>query len=108
MNKLHHLATRIFDVPICIHPGKLDAVLAVLGPGLVGLQSAPVLREAPAAQQTVCNGVAVIPIHGTLVKRGGINAVSGMTSYGAIKKMVDDAMGDPECKSLVFDIDSPG
>src|SRR5260370_35181677 len=102
MNKLHHLATRIFDVPICIHPGKLDAILAVLGPRLLGLQSAPVLREAPPAQQTVCNGVAVIPVHGTLVKRGGTNAVSGMTSYAAVSTMVHDAMGEPPGKCLGF------
>ena len=54
-------------------------------------------------------GIAVIPIHGSLVKRSfGTEAASGLTSYGEIAAMLDAALADPQISGILLDIDSPG
>jgi signal peptide peptidase SppA len=54
-------------------------------------------------------GIAVIPIHGSLVKRSlGMEAASGLTSYGEIATMLDAALADPQVSGILLDIDSPG
>ncbi len=111
-----HLATRIFNTPLMIRPEKLNAILSILGPRLgLQLDSIPpvtVELDPPDDDQTssgLINGVAVIPIYGTLVKRStGMDAISGMTSYQDIRSQIEIAMADPQCKALLFDIDSPG
>lgn len=115
-HSLMHLATRIFNTPLMIHPAKLNAILAILGPrlGLHADSIPPVTVDLdPPDDETsssgLTNGLAVIPIYGTLVKRStGMDAMSGMTSYQEIRAQVDQAMADPQCKGLLFDIDSPG
>jgi signal peptide peptidase SppA len=54
-------------------------------------------------------GIAVISIHGSLVKRLlGMEAASGLTSYGEIAAMLDAALADPQVSGILLDIDSPG
>jgi signal peptide peptidase SppA len=54
-------------------------------------------------------GVAVIPIHGTLVRRTvGLEAESGLTSYTALAAQLDAALADPAVAAILLDIDSPG
>mgnify|MGYP000747584119 CR=1 FL=1 len=51
----------------------------------------------------------MIPIHGSLVKRSlGMEAASGLTSYGEIAAMLDSALADPQVSGILLDIDSPG
>ena len=65
----------------------------------------PVPRITPAQPP----GIAVIPIHGTLVKRVlGMEAASGLTSYGGIAQEIDAALADPQVQGILLDIDSPG
>jgi signal peptide peptidase SppA len=53
--------------------------------------------------------VAVIPIHGTLVRRtSGIEAESGLASYTGIAAQLDAALASPEIAAILLDIDSPG
>ncbi len=55
------------------------------------------------------NGIAIVPIVGTLVKRAGaVEAASGLLSYTAIEEMILDAATDPAVKAILMDIDSPG
>jgi signal peptide peptidase SppA len=66
-----------------------------------------VYQRPPAA--TAPEGIAVIPIHGSLVKRSlGMEAASGLTSYGEIAAMLDAALADPQVSGILLDIDSPG
>jgi signal peptide peptidase SppA len=54
-------------------------------------------------------GVAVIPIHGTLVRRTvGLEAESGLTSYTDLAAQLDAAIGNPAVSAILLDIDSPG
>jgi signal peptide peptidase SppA len=57
----------------------------------------------------VQEGIAVIPIEGVLAKRANLfMRISGGTSMQLLEKDIDEAMADPDVKSLLFLIDSPG
>ena len=111
MTLLPHLAARLFGVPLAIHRPKLDVILAVLGPrvGLADLAAAPGFAPPTRANSGSPPGVAVIPIHGTLVRRTvGLEAESGLTSYMGLAAQLDAAIGDPAVSAILLDIDSPG
>jgi signal peptide peptidase SppA len=109
-----YLVSRLFGTPLLIHRPKLDVILSVVGQriGMADMPSMPpmdmaVYQRPPAA--TAPEGIAVIPIHGSLVKRSlGMEAASGLTSYGEIATMLDAALADPQVSGILLDIDSPG
>ncbi len=107
------LAARIFNVPLLIAPSKLEVILSVLGPKMqfegpsvrVGSQSISQVKK----PYRIEDGVAVIPIRGTLVQRAmGLDALSGLRSYDQIRADFDEAMADRDVRAIVMDIDSPG
>lgn len=111
MTLLPHVAARLFGAPLLIHRPKLDVILAVLGPrvGVIDLAApagyAPPDRPAPSSNSKI----AVIPIHGTLVRRTvGLEAESGLASYAAIAGQLDAALANPNTAAILLDIDSPG
>jgi signal peptide peptidase SppA len=54
-------------------------------------------------------GIALIAIHGTLVRRTlGLEADSGLTSYEGIASALDAALASSEVGGILLDIDSPG
>jgi signal peptide peptidase SppA len=109
-----YLASRLFGTPLLIHRPKLDVILSVVSQriGMADLPAMPamdmaVYQRPPAASAP--DGIAVIPIHGSLVKRSlGMEAASGLTSYGEISAMLDAALTDPQVSGILLDIDSPG
>jgi signal peptide peptidase SppA len=108
--QLVHLASRLYGTPLLIARAKLDVILAVLGPriGLQGLDMAAPLPGARSETPT-SPGIAVIPIHGTLVRRAlGLEVASGLSSYAEIGARIDAALDDPAVKGILLDIDSPG
>jgi signal peptide peptidase SppA len=55
------------------------------------------------------DGIAVVPIRGLLSKSFNVwNAMWGATSYDDIEIIVEGALEDPNVKSILLDIDSPG
>ncbi|NHB94710.1 serine peptidase [Photorhabdus cinerea] len=57
----------------------------------------------------VVEGIAVIPIQGTLVQKlGSLRPYSGMTGYDGIRQSFLTALYDPEVNGICLDIDSPG
>jgi signal peptide peptidase SppA len=112
MNLLPHLAARVFNTPLLIARTKLDVILAVLGTR-VGLPESmaavPVPASRPAPLDSGPPGIAVIPVHGTLVRRtGGMDALSGLTSYEAIGAALGAALADSRVLGILLDVDSPG
>ena len=109
-----YLASRLFGTPLLIHRPKLDVIMSVVGQRIGMADALPmpamdmaVYQRPPAA--TAPDGIAVIPIHGSLVKRSlGMEAASGLTSYGEIAAMLDSAVADPQVSGILLDIDSPG
>jgi signal peptide peptidase SppA len=111
MTVLPHLAARLFGVPLAIHRPKLDVILSVLGAriGLADLAAPVGYTPAARAPGPPSGKVAVIPIHGTLVRRtSGIEAESGLASYTGIAAQLDAALASPEIAAILLDIDSPG
>ena len=113
---LPHLASRIFGTPLLVHRAKLDVILSALGPRLgidspIPADTPELLASVPAPRPNMQGavGIAVIPIHGTLVKRTlGLEAASGLTSYQDIGVMLDAALADPSVTGILLDVDSPG
>lgn len=113
---LPHLASRIFGTPLLVHRAKLDVILSAIGPRLgidnpIPADATALLAAAPAPRPNMQGavGIAVIPIHGTLVKRTlGLEAASGLTSYQDISVMLDAALADPSVTGILLDVDSPG
>lgn len=109
-----YLASRLFGTPLLIHRPKLDVILSVVGQRIGMADALPmpamdmaVYQRPPAAAAP--EGIAVIPIHGSLVKRSlGMEAASGLTSYGEIAAILDAALADPQVSGILLDIDSPG
>ena len=71
---LPHLASRLFGTPLLIHPPKLDVILSVVGPrmSLATVSDMPPMDMAAFQRSALAaapEGIAVIPIHGSLVKR---------------------------------------
>lgn len=122
-NNLLHIAERIHQQPLLIHPTKAEIIVSVLshriGMGQFEIEASDVeanrfigsyeRKDRPYGLTAVQDGVAVIPVQGTLVNRGAwIGARSGMTSYEGLQAQLRDAVADPEVRSIMLDIDSPG
>ena len=115
MTLLPHVAARLFGAPLLIHRPKLDVILSVLGPRVgVSDLAGPggFMPPARSPASTAAGGddkIAVIPIHGTLVRRTvGLEAESGLASYAAIASQLDAALANPNAAAILLDIDSPG
>lgn len=110
MPSLPNLAARLFGAPLLIAPAKLDTILSAVGHRLFGgtlADSMPIAKTSDI--RPVAEGVAVIPIIGTLVRRTvGLEAQSGLTSYGKIQEALRAAVQNPVVQGILLDIDSPG
>jgi signal peptide peptidase SppA len=109
MTLLPHIAGRVFDTPLLIARVKLDTIMGVLMPRLRG-EALPFAQGAITASYDVtAEGIAVIPVFGTLVRRTvGLEAQSGLTSYASLGQQLADAVADPNVKAILLDVDSPG
>lgn len=108
--QLPHLASRLYGTPLLVARSKLDIILAVLG-NRVGWPEpqAALPLPLPRAMPDAPAGIAVIPVYGTLVRRSvGLEAASGLTSYGELSAMIDSALSDPGVSGILLDVDSPG
>ncbi|HDR2471475.1 TPA: S49 family peptidase [Enterobacter soli] len=57
----------------------------------------------------VTNGIAVLPLSGTLVsKTRSLQPYSGMTGYNGIIARLQQAMSDPSVDGIMLDMDTPG
>ncbi len=124
MNHLTHVASRFVNTPLMIHPPKLDVIIKALGPRL-GINPEAVqgqhIRDGTATlmsrygsageerDYSVIDGIAVIPVQGTLLKRASfLSAWSGSSSYEQIQRQVGNAVADSAVSAILLDIDSPG
>ena len=126
MTMLPHIASRVLDTPLAIGQAKLEAILAVIGPR-IGIEApasgmlipdreglpAPAVMNGTSGRRgaylVTPEGIAVIPVFGTLVKRAGaIEAASGLTSYGHLEDRIMDAATDPAVRAVLLEVDSPG
>ena len=127
MKAYPHLAARIFNTPLLIHPQKLDAIIAGLGGRLIGADAQIInIGAEPAALAAdlfstkrgaraenrgyqIKDGVAVIRASGALVHRTRLDADSSyLLGYNDIAADVEDAMGNADVHAVLLEMDSPG
>lgn len=121
MIKHHLIAAKVFGAPLMITPDKLQAIVAALWPGVSGDLASPPIQafdqedelEAPGGgrrpYQVTSSGIAVLPVLDTLVRRGSwLDAMSGLTSYDAIRAKLRTALADGAVRGVLLDVDSPG
>ncbi len=115
------LAQRLFNTPLIIRPEKAEVVVAALAERLGITRLARANGEFAALDEfdhgapggevgyVVMDGIAVVPVAGTLVQRcGSLRPYSGMTGYNAIGHNVMTALADDRVKAVLLDVDSPG
>lgn len=123
-----HLADRLFNTPLLLHPQKLDAIIAGLGQRLLGTEGLQIDAAAispraalPAEMFTtrkgertergyrVNEGVAVISAMGGLVHRTRLEADSSLLiGYNDLAADMEDALAQPEVRAIALVLDSPG
>jgi ClpP class serine protease len=125
MKHLTHVASRFVNTPLMIHPPKLEVIIKAIGPRLGIDPEAVLARRVPMdatatlmsryedagdeRDYSVIDGIAVIPVQGTLLKKESfISAWSGSSSYEQIQRQMVDAVADAGVSAILLDIDSPG
>lgn len=138
MNAYPLIASRLFNAPLLIHPQKLDAIIAGLGPRLFGREMGAAIAQAvsqgvftvdggaeakiPAEMfstkrgtwsrengYAVVDGVAVINMSGALVHRSRMEADSTyLLGYNDIVGRIEAAMNDSEIHAVLPVFDTPG
>ncbi|OAN68022.1 S49 family peptidase [Magnetospirillum moscoviense] len=110
MHDLPHLAARLYGTPLLIARAKLDVILTALGPRLAGQALSFDGEAVPAATVEVTpDGIAIVPVIGTLVARSGyLGAASGLTAYSDIADAIEAAATDPGIHAILLDVDSSG
>jgi ClpP class serine protease len=89
------------------HPRDIEAMEAIALEG----RTAAVGRDARREDRKIFvedQGVAIIPIVGTLTKSWGLDPFSGITGYDGIKAKLLAAASDDTIAAILLDIDSPG
>ncbi|AMG70236.1 S49 family peptidase [Morganella morganii] len=116
---LPHLAQKLFNTPLAIHPQKAEVIVSSLTERLGITQVRSTMMEdddgyfsrkaRKDSGYDVLEGIAVISVYGTLVQKlGTLRPYSGMTGYDGIRRVFLTAVNDPEVKGICLDIDSPG
>lgn len=111
---LSWVAQRLYGRPLLVHEGYAATVSTVLSerlgvaPMLQGDQLELVERPVR-GMQLGKDGVLTIPVVGGLYHRGDeLDAMSGSMSYTLLNNRLKEAMGDPDVRGILLDIDSPG
>jgi len=117
--------SQVFNTPLLMEAGSLNVFLSALTDRvgidqLTGVDNIALMREDMRAlagnaqgrqmrNYQVDDGVAIIPVTGTLSARSSqIQSLSGMTSYDSLTGDLWQALDDPLVDSILLDISSPG
>jgi len=109
------LSQLLYNVPLLIDPAKADVIHHVLQgyalgqpPAIDALGSFQTRGERKPYQMTE-TGIAVIGVNGSMVHRSfGLDALSGLTSYQRISRLLAAAADDNDVRGILLDVDSPG
>ncbi len=127
MKNFIHLAGMALNQPLLLEPSYAQTFFAGLADRLniaeLKNQSGEILKTSdlealtshysanPHRERTyqIIDGVAVLPVDGTLVhKFGYLQPTSGMTGYDGILHRAQQAAADPDVQGILLDQDSPG
>lgn len=114
------LFSRVFNTPLMIHPTKLDAIIAGIGPrwGIEAQSTNIIVSPEMSLVATggdrkpgyqVINGVAVIEVFGVLAHRGGLQADSSyILGYEEVSRTLDSALNDASVNAILLILYTPG
>jgi signal peptide peptidase SppA len=118
------LATRLYNCPLLVTQAKAAEIervfraheegrAALLSPAPEAVQrvelAAPGMVRTDAGYWRTAQGVALIPVIGTLVQRGdSLDAASGLVGYNRIAGQLQAALDDPRVDAIMLEIDSNG
>lgn len=126
---LAHIVSQAFNKPLLLEPAYARVFFSALGKetGVTSISipqddvvlSADAMADVTASFMEdgkrsprfyqVHNGIAILPVTGTLVhKLGAMRPFSGMTGYDGITARLEQAVADPTVRGILLDIDSPG
>ncbi|MBJ7550750.1 S49 family peptidase [Marinomonas ostreistagni] len=124
---LKHIASRALDKPLLLDPGYARTFFSALSTRLGVTQLVDAQGEVMTGEKMhieassfmnsrdrqrpyqVIEGVALVPVSGTLVhKFGHVQPYSGMTGYDGVIARVQAAIDDSEVKGILLDMDTPG
>jgi signal peptide peptidase SppA len=111
-----HIVQAVVDSPWAILPAKLHAIRSLLELKASGVTLSDEDIRArlggdppPPRQASVSGAVAVLPVFGVLAQRMGmLTSMSGGTSTEALASDVRAAAADPQVKTILLLVDSPG
>jgi signal peptide peptidase SppA len=108
-----HIASRLFNVPLMVHPAKLDAIIHGIGPRLgIDVDQEAYIVGFPRAESKpyrLENGIGIISVRGALSHRSSISAPSTyLLGYDDIASELRAALEDTNVKDIVMEFDSPG
>jgi len=133
-----NIAQRAFNTPLMLDPTKASVIARAFGPRMLGLAAGAdveIKGDAGAVSNahnqphaaslvgdelhiqlqkhgggfSIIQGVAVITVTGTLVRRGSwVGESSGSTSYEGLSAQIRAAVGDPNVRAIALEIDSFG
>ncbi|MGL6440904.1 S49 family peptidase, partial [Aeromonas hydrophila] len=128
-HNLPGIMSRLFNTPLMIRPTEaqiiITAVSEQMGVGsLLDTSSGKVIdlsgqveknaasfseRGERSRSYALVDGIAVLPISGTLAhKWGGLQPSCGATGYDGIQARLSQALADPEVRGIMLDVDTPG
>lgn len=128
MPQLNQIATRVLNKPLLLEAGYAQIFIASIadklgvstlinaegeqfsGEQLVTLASSYLRADSDDNKPyQVVDGMAVIPVVGTLVNKSGyLRPMSGMTGYDGIRASIDFAINDPDVTGIMLDMNTPG
>ncbi len=122
-----HIASRVLNAPLLLEPSYARTFFSALSKRLGITQMTDAKGEVMLGEKMqieassfsntrdrnrpyqVVEGVAVLPVSGTMVhKYGHLKPYSGMTGYDGIIARMAGAINDPEVKGILLDMDTPG
>lgn len=119
-----HIAARVFNTPLMVHPAKLDAIIAGLGSRLLGRSDLVLPSHGASTGEMfstrkadrspngyrIDNGVAVINVSGALVHRSQFVSADStyLLGYDTVATDLDNALSDADVHAIALVFDSPG
>lgn len=128
-HNLPGLMSRLFNTPLMIRPTEAQVIITAvseqMGVGsLLDTSSGKLIDLSGKVEQSasfsdrgekrsrsyaLVDGIAVLPISGTLAhKWGGLQPSCGATGYDGIQARINQALSDPEVRGIMLDVDTPG
>ncbi|MGC0151038.1 S49 family peptidase [Chromobacterium vaccinii] len=112
--KYPRLFGQLYNTPLMLLPDTADELHAVMsaalfGGGITAMRDDDGPQRQARPYRLVGNGVALIPVMGPMVQRGGwMDAMCGIASYDRVASLVNAAMADSDVRAVLLEVDSPG